>query len=90
VKPRSLDRAHRRRQRYGQRQVVDGRLVHPDAPHGTPGSYQNWGCRCLDCTQASVASRARWRKDDPAWTRAGIERKQRRPSDASAPQQEPR
>lgn len=82
MKSRSLDRAHRRRQRYAQRHVVDGRLVHPDAPHGTPGSYQNWGCRCLECTTVSVANRVRWRKDDPAWTRAGNDRKQRASSSA--------
>ncbi|MFD8516499.1 hypothetical protein ACFV27_36840 [Streptomyces antimycoticus] len=28
-------------------------------PHGTPGGYDNWDCRCGPCTKASSAARAR-------------------------------
>ena len=27
------------------------------APHGEPGTYTNWGCRCDPCTAAATAAR---------------------------------
>lgn len=41
-----------RDKRYAGRVEVSGRLVHPDAPHGTTGGYHNYGCRCADCSSA--------------------------------------
>jgi hypothetical protein len=29
-----------------QRININGRLVHPNAPHGTVRGYRNWTCRC--------------------------------------------
>jgi hypothetical protein len=26
----------------------------PAVPHGTPGGYTNWGCRCTGCTRANT------------------------------------
>lgn len=82
TKYKTTQRAQLRRQRYAERTLVNGRWFHPRVTHGQPGSYQNWGCRCEECTTASVQSRRRWRKDDPAWTqnqrdRAANNRKQR-------------
>lgn len=71
----AISRANLRQRRAAQRQPVDGRLVHPDAPHGTAGGYQNWTCRCQPCTDANVTARARWRKDDPQWTLAAHKRR---------------
>lgn len=35
------------------------------APHGQPGTYANWGCRCVPCTAAnSEAKRARRTDED--------------------------
>ena len=42
--------------RKAKRTKVDGRLVHPDAPHGTDGGYCNYGCRCEGCTSAHAES----------------------------------
>jgi hypothetical protein len=41
----------KRRREYlrSQRIEVDGVLVHPDAPHGTRGGYEQYGCHCLPC-----------------------------------------
>lgn len=41
-----------RAETFARRVTVDGRLFHPDAPHGTHGGYCNYGCRCKDCTTA--------------------------------------
>jgi hypothetical protein len=43
------DVQRRRAQRY---RAVDGRLVAPNAQHGTDGGYCNHGCRCRLCTEA--------------------------------------
>jgi hypothetical protein len=47
--------------RYTERVMVDGRWVHPDAPHDTCGGYTNWGCRCVPCTVAFTEEQARIR-----------------------------
>lgn len=36
--------------RRAERRLGREDLIHPDAPHGTPGGYSNWGCRCEDCS----------------------------------------
>ena len=40
--------------RYAERELIDGRLVHPRAPHGTFSGYSYWGCRCELCTEANT------------------------------------
>jgi len=49
--------------RRAERVEIDGRLVHPDAPHGTSPGYSAWACRCRPCTaahtKANMASRER-------------------------------
>ncbi len=45
-------------ERMNERVLVDGRLVHPRAPHGTRSGYQNWGCRCVPCTRANTEAMA--------------------------------
>lgn len=35
--------------RMSQRVMVNGRWVHPQAPHGTPTAVQTYGCRCDVC-----------------------------------------
>lgn len=32
--------------------VIGGRLVTPEAPHGTRDGYSGWCCRCQSCTSA--------------------------------------
>lgn len=47
--------AKKRRQvvkRRAERQLIDGRLVHPRAPHGKYTGYSNWTCRCGPCAEA--------------------------------------
>lgn len=40
-------------------------LVDPTAaPHGQPGTYSNWGCRCAPCSTAYTASRRTQRAVD--------------------------
>lgn len=39
----------RREERFAERVMVDGNLVHPEAKHGTIGGYTNFGCRCEPC-----------------------------------------
>lgn len=53
----SARRRRLRRARRAERVLIDGRLVHPKAPHGTAGGMQNWGCQCDPCRTAnSVAA----------------------------------
>ena len=56
--------AESQRRRKENRVLVDGRLVHPDAPHGYESGYQGFGCRCLECVATSTAARRerRYRK----------------------------
>ena len=43
-----------RADRSGERTMVDGRLVHPYAKHGTYSTYSNYCCRCELCTAANA------------------------------------
>lgn len=43
----------RYRSRLAQRYLLDGRWVHPEAPHGKKTGYVHWGCRCVSCTAAN-------------------------------------
>lgn len=54
----SQKRGIQRRTLYAERVLVAGRLVHPRAEHGQLSSYQNYGCRCVPCSDASMADRA--------------------------------
>lgn len=45
-----LNAYHRNKQ---ERVEVNGRMVHPDCPHGTRYGYVGYACRCQPCTQAS-------------------------------------
>jgi hypothetical protein len=56
--PRAVLRAARREALKAQRVLIDGRWVHPDAPHGRRHSYSEYWCRCIPCTAANTASRA--------------------------------
>ncbi len=38
--------------RRGERVEIDGRLVHPKAPHGTGNGYRWYLCRCEPCAEA--------------------------------------
>lgn len=49
----------RRYRRYDERVIVNGELIHPDAPHGLISAYTTWGCRCWRCCDASTAARNR-------------------------------
>jgi hypothetical protein len=53
--------ATRRAKRKAERNLVDGRLVHPEAPHGTDRAYTDFGCQCVPCTAAHAASLAEYR-----------------------------
>ncbi|WP_194829258.1 hypothetical protein [Nocardia sp. XZ_19_231] len=44
--------------RVAERVEIDGRLVHPDAVHGTASGYSVYSCRCEECTTAKVVSNA--------------------------------
>jgi hypothetical protein len=46
----------RKARRLAQRVSVNGRLVHPDAPHGKATAYSNYGCRCELCATAWCAA----------------------------------
>lgn len=50
--------------RRAERTVVHGRLVHPDAPHGTTAGYVTWTCRCIPCTAANTDDNRRRRSSD--------------------------
>lgn len=51
----------RRHERYAQRISVGGTLVAPvpECYHGKPSTYQNWGCRCDLCREASSQASGR-------------------------------
>lgn len=52
-----------RRRRLAERVLVNGRLIHPRAPHGTRGGRSNYGCQCLPCRVADAAyAKTRYRK----------------------------
>lgn len=48
-----------RARRAAERVLVDGRLVHPGAPHGQPSGYTHWMCRCVPCSASQSAYKAR-------------------------------
>jgi len=43
-----------RKANYARRYMRHGRMIAPGRKgfHGTIGNYNNWGCRCPECTQA--------------------------------------
>jgi len=43
----------RYRRRLSERVFIDGRWVHPEAPHGEKSGYVHWGCRCDPCVFAN-------------------------------------
>lgn len=43
-----------RNERRAERILVDGRLIHPRAKHGTASSYAHFGCQCKPCTAANA------------------------------------
>lgn len=45
--------------RYAQRVMVGGRLVHPNAVHGSNASYTGYGCRCVPCSESHTVARRR-------------------------------
>lgn len=49
----------RRRERLAERTRRNGHWYHPDAPHGTPGGYTNYGCHCTPCRTARRHERGR-------------------------------
>jgi hypothetical protein len=50
-----------RARRLAERVMVDGRLVHPTAPHGSNSTYNSYGCRCIPCTDAHTVGNAKSR-----------------------------
>lgn len=47
-------KAKQREVRYAERVEIDGRLTHPDAPHGSQHAYSAFGCRCKVCTDENA------------------------------------
>lgn len=43
---------NKRQQVFARRVLVDGAMVSPTGPHGSPSTYGNHGCRCAPCTAA--------------------------------------
>ena len=76
VKPPRAAKGHRRtqaewRKHYAaQRVMVDGKMVHPDAPHGTITGYSSYSCRCPKCsaenTKSCAARKARLKEKERA------------------------
>lgn len=52
-------RNERRTRRKGERIEIDGRMVHPDAKHGTLTGYSEHICRCPPCTEANSEAASR-------------------------------
>lgn len=42
-------RAETKKQNRAERELIDGVLVHPYAPHGTSNGYNWYGCKCRPC-----------------------------------------
>lgn len=51
-----------KQRRMAERVLVDGRWVHPDAPHGTSSGYDHWWCRCMPCSGARAVRAAEQRR----------------------------
>lgn len=47
-----------RNKHYAERILIDGKLVHPNAPHGTLGGYNYWGCKCEKCSECETEHKA--------------------------------
>lgn len=47
-----------RKRRHSERVRIDGRWVHPDAPHGTPHGRVSYGCRCEECRGVGTRDQA--------------------------------
>jgi hypothetical protein len=55
--PEEEDKPDRYRRRMAERVLIDGELVHPEAPHGKKSGYVHWACRCTPCTVANRGTR---------------------------------
>lgn len=55
-----------RAQLKSERTPVDGKMIHPDAPHGTSTGYVMYSCRCQPCLDTE---KQRYRARNAAWTR---------------------
>ena len=63
-----------RARRYAERVPVNGRLISPTSPgHGTPNSYNNYGCRCRECTDVWKLAMRERRARRRAATRGNVE-----------------
>jgi hypothetical protein len=60
--PSAVSQASLRQRRRAERILIDGRLVHPDAPHGRPVGYRHWGCQCELCSTARALHSADLRR----------------------------
>jgi hypothetical protein len=53
-----------------ERVMVDGKMVHPNAPHGTITGYSSYSCRCQPCrtenTKSCAARKARQKERERA------------------------
>jgi len=59
-----MSTAQARARRRAERVLTNGRLVHPQAPHGTTAGYVTWTCRCVPCTAANTDYLRRLRSSD--------------------------
>lgn len=50
--------SQRRNKRKADRVLAGGRLVHPEAPHGSDTGYTEFGCQCAPCSAAHAAKLA--------------------------------
>jgi hypothetical protein len=53
--------SQRRNKRKADLELIGGRLVHPDAPHGTNRAYTEYGCHCVPCSAAHAVKLAEHR-----------------------------
>lgn len=44
--------ANSRKKRLAERELIDGKLIHPKAPHGKFTGYNTYGCQCDPCRKA--------------------------------------
>jgi hypothetical protein len=58
--------ADRRERRKTERVLVNGQLIHPDAPHGTDTGYTEYRCECDPCQAAHAAKLAQYRANKRA------------------------
>lgn len=59
----SVSSTERRERRAADRVIVDGLLVHPDAPHGTNTGYTEYRCQCGPCGAAHAVKLAEHRAE---------------------------